>query len=202
MEWFIGLKERMKKKLERYNSDNLDEFSDIVIYLSSDDILRRLKGDKFVDIVEINEKIRKTGELLCKKYGFDDVISFNNEISLIYLYDKQKQDNKNMIYDGNKNKLLSILASEASIIFSNIYSNGSEDSNSYRFSSRYIEFERENEIKDWYKWRQENCHNNIISLLYKLVINRNNESKSKSEMEKELNKYGILEQEEIKKMLE
>ncbi len=82
---FETYQERMKRKLESYNSEVFDKYSDIVIYLSCDDILKLLKSEKFNDMVEINKNIRKIGDILKERYGFDEVLSFNNEISLIYL---------------------------------------------------------------------------------------------------------------------
>jgi hypothetical protein len=195
------LNERMKRKLDEYNSETMDEYRHIVVYLSSDEILKKLNSNNLESIITVNMIIKDVGDALKSKYGFDEVVCFNNEISLIYNFEKQKMENKVLVFNGNTNKILTKLASEASCIFTKMINGALKDKNNYMFKGRYVEFAEEDEIENWKKWRRGDCERNIISYLYRMVITKNNASIKKEEMIEELNKYGILDQEEIKMIL-
>lgn len=192
-----SLDQRMKRKLVSYNEDVCDEYSDFVVYLTSNDILKKLKSDNLENLININSNIKDIGNEMKAKYGFDEVYCFNNEISLIYKYENQKNENKELIYNGNKNKILTRLASEASCMFTRVMN----DPDNYIFKAKYVRFDKDGDIENWKNWRENNCERNIVHYLYKLVISRNLYGKKHNEMINELNKYGILEQLEIKMML-
>lgn len=196
-EIFETLEDRMRRKLDSYNDEMCDEYSDFVIYLTSDEILKRLKMNNLETIIEINNNIKDVGDALKSKYGFDEVYCFNNEISLIYRYEKQKDENKELIYNGNKNKILTKLASEASCIFTRMMN----EMNNYMFKGRYVRFYEDGDVDNWKEWRESYCERNVVSYLYKLVISKNVNKVKKEDMVNELNKYGILEQVEIKQLL-
>lgn len=197
LELFETLDERMKRKMDSYNDEVCDDYSDFVIYLTSDEIVKRLKINDLETIIKINNNIKDVGDALKSKYGFDEVYCFNNEISLIYKYENQKAENKELVYNGNKHKILTKLASEASCIFTRMMN----EMNNYMFKARYIRFYEDGDVENWKKWRENDCERNIVNYLYRLVISSKVHGKKKSDMIAELNKYGILEQEEIKTLL-
>ena len=197
LELFETLDERMKRKMDSYNDEVCDDYSDFVIYLTSDEIVKRLKINDLETIIKINNNIKDVGDALKSKYGFDEVYCFNNEISLIYKYENQKAENKELVYNGNKHKILTKLASEASCIFTRMMN----EMNNYMFKARYIRFYEDGDVENWKKWRENDCERNIVNYLYRLVISSKVRGKKKSDMIAELNKYGILEQEEIKTLL-
>lgn len=197
LELFETLDERMKRKLDNYNGEICDDYSDFVIYLTSDEILKKLKINNLETIIRVNNNIKDVGNALKTKYGFDEVYCFNNEISLIYKYENQKADNKELMYNGNKNKILTKLASEASCIFTRMMN----ETDNFMFKGRYVKFYNDGDVENWKKWRENNCERNIVNYLYRLVISTNVHGKKNSEMITELNKYGILEQTEIKMLL-
>ncbi len=195
------LNERMKRKLDEYNSETMDEYRHIVVYLSSDEILKKLNTNDLESIITVNMIIKDVGDALKSKYGFDEVMCFNNEISLIYNFEKQKMEDKVLVFNGNINKILTKLASEASCIFTKMINGALKDKNNYMFKGRHVEFSEAEDIENWKNWRRSDCERNIISYLYRMVITKNNASVKKEEMIEELNKYGILDQEEIKMIL-
>ncbi len=189
--------EKMKRKLEEYNDETLDEYMNLVVFLSSDEILKKLNSNELEVLVNVNMIIRDVGDALKSKYGFDEVYCFNNEISLIYNFEKQKSENKVMVFNANKNKILTKLASEASCIFTRMMN----EKNNYMFKARFVQFSDENDLNNWKSWRHSDCERNVLSYLYRLVIKNKNSGVKKEEMIEELNKYGILDQHEVKMML-
>lgn len=189
--------DKMKRKLDEYNWETFDEYMHLVVFLSSDEILKKLNGADLESLVNVNMVIRDVGDALKGKYGFDEVYCFNNEISLIYNFENQKMNDKVMVFNANKNKILTKIASEASCIFTRMMN----EKNNYMFKARYVQFSDEEDISSWKAWRDSDCERNVISYLYKLVIKKDNTNIKKEEMIEELDKYGVLEQHEVKMML-
>ena len=189
--------DKMKRKLDEYNWETFDEYMHLVVFLSSDEILKKLNGADLESLVNVNMVIRDVGDALKGKYGFDEVYCFNNEISLIYNFENQKMNEKVMVFNANKNKILTKIASEASCIFTRMMN----EKNNYMFKARCVQFSDEEDISSWKAWRDSDCERNVISYLYKLVIKKDNTNIKKEEMIEELDKYGVLEQHEVKMML-
>ena len=189
--------DKMKRKLDEYNWETFDEYMHLVVFLSSDEILKKLNGADLESLVNVNMVIRDVGDALKGKYGFDEVYCFNNEISLIYNFENQKMNEKVMVFNANKNKILTKIASEASCIFTRMMN----EKNNYMFKARCVQFSDEEDVETWKAWRDSDCERNVISYLYKLVIKKDNTNIKKEEMIEELDKYGVLEQHEVKMML-
>ena len=189
--------DKMKRKLDEYNWETFDEYMHLVVFLSSDEILKKLNGSDLESLVNVNMVIRDVGDALKGKYGFDEVYCFNNEISLIYNFENQKTNDKVMVFNANKNKILTKIASEASCIFTRMIN----EKNNYMFKARYVQFSDEDDLTSWKIWRDSDCERNVISYLYKLVIKTDNTNIKKEEMIEELDKYGVLDQHEVKMML-
>ena len=189
--------DKMKRKLDEYNWETFDEYMHLVVFLSSDEILKKLNGADLESLVNVNMVIRDVGDALKGKYGFDEVYCFNNEISLIYNFENQKMNEKVMVFNANKNKILTKIASEASCIFTRMMN----EKNNYMFKARCVQFSDEEDVETWKAWRDSDCERNVISYLYKLVIKKDNTNIKKEEMIEELDKYGVLDQHEVKMML-
>lgn len=189
--------DKMKRKLDEYNWETFDEYMHLVVFLSSDEILKKLNGADLESLVNVNMVIRDVGDALKGKYGFDEVYCFNNEISLIYNFENQKMNEKVMVFNANKNKILTKIASEASCIFTRMMN----EKNNYMFKARCVQFSDEEDVDSWKAWRDSDCERNVISYLYKLVIKKDNTNVKKEEMIEELDKYGVLDQHEVKMML-
>ena len=189
--------DKMKRKLDEYNWETFDEYMHLVVFLSSDEILKKLNGADLESLVNVNMVIRDVGDALKGKYGFDEVYCFNNEISLIYNFENQKMNEKVMVFNANKNKILTKIASEASCIFTRMMN----EKNNYMFKARCVQFSDEEDVETWKAWRDSDCERNVISYLYKLVIKKDNTNVKKEEMIEELDKYGVLDQHEVKMML-
>ena len=189
--------DKMKRKLDEYNWETFDEYMHLVVFLSSDEILKKLNGADLESLVNVNMVIRDVGDALKGKYGFDEVYCFNNEISLIYNFENQKMNEKVMVFNANKNKILTKIASEASCIFTRMMN----EKNNYMFKARCVQFSDEEDVDSWKAWRDSDCERNVISYLYKLVSKKDNTNVKKEEMIEELDKYGVLDQHEVKMML-
>lgn len=160
-----GLSYRMHKRQINQNSTQVHCFKPFVISLKNKTISKTLNkledlNDKVKHIQEHNKILQEIGKVLYLYFDPRFVYSFNNEINLVFFYN----DNGNYIYDGNINKLLTSVASMASVLYS-------EKTNSKGFfTANVVEFDIDHEVLNYIVWRQYDCVRNTTCLLYKCAF--------------------------------
>jgi hypothetical protein len=157
----IPLQQRMDSyEINGYcNSENVH-----IVSLKSKQLLQYINNvykfnDKIVDLTEYNKKL---ANICCKLYDYyspNVIYSFNNEIHLCFYHN----GTGNLIYGGNQNKIMTTIASYATFVSNNEFSN--ELLCIYEATIRT--FDREYEALNFLIWRQHDCKRNNYTLMYK-----------------------------------
>lgn len=165
----LSLENRMKKNVDKFNSGKFHYFKPYIVSIKSRQILSFLNNttsfdSKIKDLEMFQNILYETSKELYIKFDPNLIYTFQDEIHLVFFYN----DNGNYMYDGNINKIITTIASFASIsVFKQLQKKGIELE--FSFNSKFVEFDKDFETLNYLVWRQNDCKRNIISLLYKCL---------------------------------
>lgn len=158
--------ERMRKYKRQ---DKCHPFQPFIVSLKSKDLLKSLNC-----VDDINNKLnilRNNNNVLisvCHElYNHFDpqmIYSFHNEIHIVFHHN----ETGNYVYQGNTQKVLSILVS---FITRHFVLNGVDCA----FSGELVQFPKDCELLNYLIWRQLDCKRNFVHLLYRCMYGKSTE---------------------------
>lgn len=165
----MSLKIRMKKNIDKLNSAKCHYYKPHIISIKSYqilDFLNTITGfNEKVQSLELFQKILyESIKPLYKNCSPNMVYTFLNEIHLVFFYN----DQGNYIYDGNINKIITMMTSSVSVNFcKELYKLGIDFD--FTFTGKIVEFDKDYETLNYLIWRQNDCRRNTLTLLYKCL---------------------------------
>jgi hypothetical protein len=200
-----------KKMLNKRQKMFIDYYTNFVVRLNSPVLLKMYSKicnlnsdfDKKRDLILcLSNVLQKVGERVKKEFNFDLVLNSYNEINLIYKYE-EKNDNNELLYLGDINKILTRIVSQTSIIF-HVYFKEHEQTfksiigncdvidekifnQNVFFFGELVLLDTEDNVNEWIKWRRLDLDRNCILNLYKCFTNDKSCKLTKKEMSEYLN---------------
>lgn len=165
----ISLENRMKKNVSKCNSAKCHYFKPHIVSIKSREILTFLNTltsfDEKIKMLEMFQDILfESIKPIYKNYAPNLIYTFLDEVHLVFFYN----DDGNYIYDGNITKTITALTSSISInVFRELQKRGIELD--FKFSSQFVEFDKDYETLNYLVWRQNDCKRNIVTLLHKCL---------------------------------
>ncbi len=160
---------RMSKVVSRYNDRAFHCYKPFVITVKSKQLLSYI--NKVTDIktkleflTSYNDILVSVCERLYHDYDPTMIYAFNNEITLVFFYN----DYGDYKYNGNINRLLTSVASDASLHMYKKLQESQIDLHT-SFSATCVEFSDDYEVMNYVIWRQMDCKRNTITLLHKCL---------------------------------
>lgn len=170
------IKTRMNKYINK-NNKTCHPYKPFIVSLKSRQILSYFNyltciEDKLKFIDKFNEIMVEISKKIYMKYDPHMIYTFHDEIHLVFFYN----ENGNYIYAGNMNKIVTTFVSYISIEMSKLFTKKSIELD-FVYTGQLIEFEQDYEVLNYLVWRQLDCKRNIITLLYKCINLKDNNSK-------------------------
>jgi tRNA(His) 5'-end guanylyltransferase len=190
-----SLRTRMKHYLSRYNS-YCHYYKPHIISLKSKKLLFFVNhltsfDEKLEILKEHNQMLVGVCSKLYERFDPHMIYTFNNEIHLVFYYN----DDGDVLYYGNINKLTTSIVSYASICMEKFLSQKGVNID-FLFEGEFVEFDKDYETLNYLIWRQLDCKRNNTVLLYRclkqneILDSKLNLDKIKiEEMQKEFKNY-------------
>ena len=162
------LRTRMKHYLSRYNSE-CHYYKPHIISLKSKKLLFFVNHlttleEKLEILKEHNQMLIDVCSKLYKRFDPHMIYTFNNEIHLVFYYN----DEGNVLYYGDVNKLITSIVSYASIYMEKKLSEKGINID-FIFNGKFVEFDKDYETLNYIIWRQLDCKRNNTVLLYRCL---------------------------------
>lgn len=162
------LRTRMKHYLSRYNSE-CHYYKPRIISLKSKKLLFFVNHlttleEKLEILKEHNQMLIDVCSKLYKRFDPHMIYTFNNEIHLVFYYN----DEGNVLYYGDVNKLITSIVSYASIYMEKKLSEKGINID-FIFNGEFVEFDKDYETLNYIIWRQLDCKRNNTVLLYRCL---------------------------------
>lgn len=163
-----SLRTRMKHYLSRYNAE-CHYYKPHIISLKSKKLLFFVNHlttleEKLEILKEHNQMLINVCSKLYERFDPHMIYTFNNEIHLVFYYN----DEGNVLYYGDVNKLVTSIVSYASVCMEkNLSENGVNID--FLFHGEFVEFDKDYETLNYIIWRQLDCKRNNTVLLYRCL---------------------------------
>jgi len=163
-----SLRTRMKHYLSRYNS-YCHYYKPHIISLKSKKLLFFVNHlTSFEEKLEIlkdhNQMLVDVCSKLYERFDPHMIYTFNNEIHLVFYYN----DDGDVLYYGNVNKLMTSIVSYSSICMEKALSRKGVNID-FLFEGEFVEFDKDYETLNYLIWRQLDCKRNNTVLLYRCL---------------------------------
>jgi hypothetical protein len=161
------LKDRMRFKVEHYNSGQFDKNQLYVISVKSKKLLEFLNEktetyfSKLREFEEHNKILQRVCELAYKRFNPKMIYTFNDEFHFVF----DERDTKHPLYNCNINKKLTTITSFLTHHLTKELTDQGIDLELV-MSAKWVSFNFEFEALNYLIFRQNHCTNNNIRLLY------------------------------------
>lgn len=163
-----SLSHRMKYYVDKHNGENCHPFKPHIISVKSKNMLNKIN-----EVTDVNTKIEllklykdmmiDVSKVLYNRFDPHMMYTFNNELHFLFNYN----DDGIFLYDGNIHKLITTICSHVTL---EVNKRLPYDAS---FEATFTEFDQDFEALNFLIWRQHDCKRNVSSLLYKCIMNDN-----------------------------
>lgn len=153
----IPLKKRMQDLIDKYNSDQFDEYRYHIITVKSKEVNQYINKDFSNNSQRMHDIFVKVAKESYHPFAPVMIYTFNNEFNFVF-------DNENDKFNRNINKRLTSLVSYiTNRVTKELFNRGINME--FMFTGKFVEFEKDYETFNYLVWRQCECYrNNILSL--------------------------------------
>lgn len=163
-----SLSRRMKHYVDNHNGKSCHPFKPHIISLKSKTMLNKIN-----EVTDINTKLQllklymdmmiDVSKVVYNRFDPHMMYMFNNELHLVFNYN----DEGIFLYDGNIHKLITAICSRVTLEVNKRLPYEAS------FEATLTEFDKDFETLNFLIWRQHDCKRNVSSLLYKCIMNDN-----------------------------